>query len=218
MSYKIIVTFIIGISLLLASCETKIKKENNVKIESVKIGTQIWMQRNLDVDHYRNGDSIPEVRDSAIWSKLRTGAWCYYNNDLANGKIYGKLYNWYAVNDSRGLAPKGWHVPDYEEWTELEDSLGGWKIAGGKLKEKDTLNWLKPNTGATNESGFTALPGGCRLESGKFFFIGKHGKWWSSTMKDSITVRYRNLLYDYDDFYNFWADKEFGFSVRCVKN
>ena len=122
------------------------------------IGTQIWMTRNLTVSQYRNGDIIPEVTDPAAWAALTTGAWCYYNNDPANGPIYGKLYNWYAVNDSRGLAPNGYHIPTTTEWTTLTNTLGGLSLAGGDLKEAGITHWSDPNTGATNNSGFTGLP------------------------------------------------------------
>jgi len=117
------------------------------------------MCKNLDVDHYRNGDPIPEVQDSAQWVNLKTGAWCYYNNSDSLGKIYGKFYNWYAVNDPRRLAPIGYHVPSDAEWTVLSTFLGGNKGSGGKMKETDTTHWSSPNKGATNSSGFTALPG-----------------------------------------------------------
>jgi uncharacterized protein (TIGR02145 family) len=102
------------------------------------------MQSNLNVSHYRNGDVIPQVTDPTAWSSLTTGAWCYYNNDTANGTVYGKLYNWYAVNDPRGLSPQGWHVPTDAEWTNLTSCLGGESLAGGKMKA--TTLWDSPNT------------------------------------------------------------------------
>jgi len=105
---------------------------------SVKIGNQVWMSTNLNVDIYRNGDIIPQVTDPTAWAELTTGAWCYYNNDSLKGAIYGKLYNWYAVNDPRGLAPKGWHIPTDEEWITLVNSLGGDTVAGGKMKSTGT--------------------------------------------------------------------------------
>ncbi|MEI6089274.1 MAG: FISUMP domain-containing protein [bacterium] len=185
----------------------------------VVIGTQTWMCKNLDVDHYRNGDEIPQVTDSIAWVNLTSGAWCYYNNDPALGAVYGKLYNWYAVNDSRGLAPDGWHVPSDEEWTTLSDYLGGESVAGGKLKEAGTTHWLSPNTGATNETGFSALPGGSRhYNYGWFGNIGFGGDWWSST--EGITShpwsRALNLaesgIYKEDNY------QASGFSVRCIKD
>src|SRR5215831_16955339 len=120
---------------------------------SIKIGHQKWMAKNLDVTHYRNGDKIPQVKNKAAWKALTTGAWCWYNNDSANGAIYGKLYNWYAVNDPRGLAPTGWHIPSDAEWDTLATHLGS--NAGGKLKDTGTIEagtglWYAPNKGATN--------------------------------------------------------------------
>ena len=197
------------------------KVNNN---ETVTIGTQIWMVKNLDVDHFRNGDPIPEVKDSAEWAALTTGAWCYYNHDPALGAIYGKLYNWYAVNDPRGLAPVGWHVPSDNEWTQLTDRLGGENVAGGKLKTigtKESSNglWKIPNTGATNESGFSALPGGCRNgNDGSFYDVGGNGSWWSATEYNATTAWCRVLFYEgaYVNRYN--VDKGYWFSVRCVRD
>jgi len=180
---------------------------------SVTIGTQVWMLKNLDVDKYRNGDPIPQVTDPAQWASLTTGAWCYYNNDPANAAIYGKLYNWYAVNDPRGLAPAGWHVPTDEEWTVLTTYLGGQSVAGGKLKEAGTAHWSSPNV-ADNSSGFTALPGGCRYSSGTFSGIGSNGLWWSSTAgawaRDLACYSAGVGRYNYYRYY--------GFSVRCVRD
>ncbi len=161
--------------------------------QPLTIGSQVWMLKNLDVDHYRNGDSIPEVRDSTEWANLKSGAWCYYLNDTTNGEIYGKLYNWYALNDPRGICPEGWHIPTDNEWKTLEMCLGISKEdsdkngfrginEGGKLKESGTGYWQSPNTGGTNESGFTALPGGVRDDLGTFNLIGLNGFWWSATM------------------------------------
>lgn len=164
-------------------------------IPSITICNQVWMTKNLDVDKYRNGDPIPEVQDPTEWSNLNTGAWCYYENNTANGIVYGKLYNWYAVNDPRGLAPEGWHVPSDGEWNTLvkcidpladisENSTSQSSTAGGKLKESATVHWLAPNTGATNSTGFTALPGGSRWSNGFFTFgpSGYYGHWWSSSL------------------------------------
>jgi uncharacterized protein (TIGR02145 family) len=148
------------------------------------------MVKNLDVDHYRNGDPIPQVTNPTAWSGLTIGAWCYFDNDPAKGTIYGKLYNWFAVNDPRGLAPQGWHIPTDAEWTTLENCLGGRPIAGGKIKTTGTIEaetglWFGPNTGAANSSGFSALPGGVRSGAGAgpldFSSINRGGYWWSST-------------------------------------
>jgi len=180
----------------------------------IKIGNQVWMVKNLDVDHYRNGDSIPQVTDEAIWDKIETGAWCFYSNDSDNGSVYGKLYNWYAVNDPRGLAPIGWHVPSDAEWDSLSTFLGGDLVAGGKMKETGTSHWQLPNTGATNESGFSALPGGYR--SGRMFFnIGSSGYWWSSTLSYTLT---RHLYYYNTEINKLGFTMSFGLSVRLLRD
>ena len=148
---------------------------------AVIIGSQCWMAENLKTTKYRNGDAIPNVTDNTTWSALITGALCNYNNDANNMTTYGRLYNWYAVSDSRNIAPVGWHVPTDVELTTLTDYLGGLSIAGNKLKEPGTTHWASPNTGAVNETGFTALPGGYRVSSGSFSNLGNNGYWWSST-------------------------------------
>ena len=189
---------------------------NNIIKGKVKIGDQVWMLNNLDVDHFANGDSIPEVRDPQQWINLKTPAWCYYDNDPKNGEKYGKLYNLYAIIGYRRLAPDGWHVPQDEEWQDLWRSLGGYNEAGGKMKEAGTTNWLSPNAGATNSSGFTALPGGNRSENGTFSLINKAGIWWSNPSSEHDWSN--NLRYDYSNV-TFEQQKRFyGFSVRCVKD
>ena len=151
---KQLLILFLGISLLQA------------QIKEVKIGQQVWMAQNLNVDKFRNGDIIPEAKTAAEWEKAgenKQAAWCYYNNDPSNGITYGKLYNWYAVNDPRGLAPKGWHIPSDKEWTDLTDYLGGKEQAGAKMKSKE--GWIENGNG-TNESGFNGLPGGYRRFNG----------------------------------------------------
>jgi uncharacterized protein (TIGR02145 family) len=184
----------------------------------IQIGELIWMCKNLDVDHYRNGSTIPQIRDLNEWLNLKTGAWCYYNNDSAMGKIYGRLYNWYAVNDARGLAPKGWHVASHEEWTKLIEYLGDVTVAGGKIKETGTMHWNYPNTGATNESGFTALPGGMRGNPGTFRTLGDNGYWWSSTSNDNISSWPLILNFNSPEVDFTPILKYDGLSVRCVKD
>ena len=187
----------------------------------IQIGTQIWMCKNLDVDHYRNGDPIPEVQDEITWWKVTTGAWCYYNNDPANGAIYGKLYNWYAVNDPRGLAPDGYHIPTAAEWEELENCLGGSEVAGGKLKEVGTSYWSPPNEGATNSSGFSGLPGGSRSDYGRVFtYMSYNGYWWSSTMDNDSHVWFSILDFGWPYLYrnSFDIYRGTGFSVRCIRD
>jgi uncharacterized protein (TIGR02145 family) len=219
MNYRIFVLSLIVLSFILSSYNDKTTNPEPTNYESVTIGTQVWMAKNLDVDHYRNGDEIPQVTDSTEWLNLTTGAWCYYNNDSNNRTTYGKLYNWYAVNDPRGLAPKGWHIPSDVEWTTLSDYLGGESVAGSKLKEVETTHWQSPNTGATNETNFSALPGGRRYWGGTFFSIGDKGEWWSSsTVYDKTWAWGRNLDYDNSYLYRDYCNKVGGFSVRCVKD
>lgn len=183
----------------------------------VQIGTQIWMTRNLNVSRYRNGDPIPQVTDPTQWSNLTTGAWCYYNNNITNGYNYGKLYNWYAVNDQRGLAPTGYHVPSDAEWTVLTTFLGGATIAGGKMKA--STSWFSPNTGATNSSGFTAIPGGKRGSFGPFSYIGYYGHWWTSSRDGNTPNIIIRLLNYYDtNVYVLASNSENGYSVRCIKD
>ena len=190
-----------------------------VPMPAIVIGTQQWMRENLDVLTYRNGDIIPQVTDPTAWAALTTGAWCYYNNDSTQGNKYGKLYNWHAVNDPRGLAPQGWHVPSDAEWTILETALGGASVAGGKMKEAGTLNWTTPNTGGNNNSGFAGLPGGNRNYLGSFVNVGNLGNWWSSTEEDSVGAWLRYLGYNISDLLRGGANyKYYGFSVRCLRD
>lgn len=185
---------------------------------TVTICAQVWMTKNLDVTTYRNGDAIPQVTDPTAWANLTTGAWCYYNNDAANGPIYGKLYNWYAVNDVRGLAPSGYHVPSDGEWTILETCLGGPSLAGGAMKEAGLMHWISPNTGATNSSGFAGLPGGNLNGIGTFDLIGNNGYWWSSTELDNTVAWDRFLYYNNSNVYRANNLKTNGFSVRCLRD
>ncbi|CAN5406332.1 hypothetical protein BH10BAC3_BH10BAC3_39660 [soil metagenome] len=186
----------------------------------VTICNQVWMQKNLDVSKYRNGDDIPQVTDPVAWASLTTGAWCWYNNDSANyASTYGKLYNWFAVKDIRVLAPQGWHVSSDGEWAATSTCLGNLPVAGGKMKQTGTLHWLSPNTGASNSSGFEALPGGSRDNNGIFQNLGQYGCFWSTFNGPNTTSLYRflyNLSSDLSS--NIYIDKHSGFSVRCVKD
>jgi uncharacterized protein (TIGR02145 family) len=184
---------------------------------TVTIGTQVWMSENLKTTKYRNGDPIPNVTDSANWRSLTAGAYCNYNNDVKNGDVYGRLYNWYAVNDSRNIVPQGWHVATDAEWAILINYLGGERSASYKLRETGTVHWNNPNPGATNESGFTALPGGyLNFSSHKFENIGLAGSWYTATERDKINVwNYGvNLIGAGKGYYT----KLHGRSVRCVKD
>jgi uncharacterized protein (TIGR02145 family) len=174
-----------------------------------------WMKQNLDVATYSNGDTIPEVTDSIQWASLTTGAWCYYNNDPANEASYGKLYNWYAINDSRGLAPMGWHIPSSAEWDNLINVLGGSTKAGGNLKSISL--WASPNDGATNLIGFSANPGGYRDLNGSFNSLGTYGSWISTYTSGGYVYSRSMASISYGVTTNFGSPL-IGYSVRCVKN
>ena len=184
---------------------------------TIVIGTQTWMMENLKTTKYRNGDVIPNVLDST-WINLTTGAYCNYNNDANNSTTYGRLYNWFAINDSRNLAPAGWHVATAAEWQTLVDYLGGKEEAGGKLKEAGTTHWISPNMDATNSSGFTALPGGYRFSNGLFDRLGSNGYWWSSTENAASTAYARHLGTDHMDCDLDSLNKFIGLSIRCIKD
>lgn len=189
------------------------------RYDTIKIFSQFLMKQNLKTSYYRNGDPIPEITSDAIWSTLTTGAWCWYNNDSATfAATYGKLYNWYAVNDPRGLAPTGWHIPSYLEWTSLSSDLGGNSVAGGKMKEMGTAHWTTPNIDASNSSGFTGLPGGFRNYNGTFFNIGTNGYWWSSTEHIISNAWIRNLFFNTGNLTSFSNNKRNGHSVRCLRD
>lgn len=189
--------------------------------KTVKIGNQEWMAENLNVSNYRNGDPILTLKEKyeSSASASDTGSWCYYDNDSKNEKPYGKLYEWYVVNDSRGLAPEGWHIPSDAEWKQLIDFLGGEKVAGAKLKA--TTLWQNPNKGATNESGFNAVPGGFLTYRLQFLSIGECCLFWSSTKandKNDIWAWGREIEYNKTNVTRFEALKSEGRSIRCVKD
>ena len=158
---------------------------------TVQIGNQCWMQSNLKVTKYRNGDNIPTGLSNSSWGSTFSGAYVSYLNSTINDSLFGKLYNWYAVGDGRGICPIGWHVPSNSEWTTLTDFLGGESVAGGALKNTSTQpipgGWNVPNTGATNSSGFTALPGGWRDDGGAFRDLNNDGRWWSSSVYTGVS-------------------------------
>lgn len=183
--------------------------------KTVKIGTQVWMAENLRVTKYRNGEVIPNVLGE-VNDNLVAGAWCYFGNDSLNNVAYGKLYNWYAVNDSRGICPVGWHVPSDYEWTILENYLGGPEVAGVKMKESDTMHWVAPNIKATNESGFTAIPGG--LSKGGSFFNYNNAYWWSATEERACCANLRVLYYYSTPIFGNEYFKSDGIPVRCLKD
>ncbi|MCX6832719.1 MAG: fibrobacter succinogenes major paralogous domain-containing protein [candidate division Zixibacteria bacterium] len=186
--------------------------------QTIKIGGQWWMAENLKVTHYRNGDPIPNVTDGGIWFGLTTGAYCNYTNDVGYVATYGRLYNWWAAADSRNIAPAGWHVPSDAEWQTLVDYLGGSAVAGGKLKEVGTTHWYPPNTGATNESGFSALAAGLRDAYGAFTGMGWDAFFWSSTERESYMAWSRHLDYQGSQVDRPSNPEKSGFSVRCVRD
>ena len=194
--------------------------DGNVYV-TVQIRSQCWIQSNLKVSRYRNGDNISNNTENTAWSQTSTGAWCNYSNSSANDALYGKLYNWYAVNDSRGLCPTGWHVPSDGEWKTLTEFLGG--ESGAALKSTATQptpgGWIAQYPVVTNSSGFTGLPGGDRASGGGFGDLGYTANWWSSSDAGSRYAWFRYLGYPYapggrnnNDFH------QSGFSVRCVRD
>jgi uncharacterized protein (TIGR02145 family) len=191
----------------------QVRAESANDLKTIKIGSQDWTTTNLDITNYSNGDEIPQVQNDEEWPKLTTGAWCYYDNKTENGVKYGKLYNWYAVNDSRGLAPLGYHIPSDIEWATLINKLGA--KSGKKLKSLS--GWNNEGNG-NNASGFGGLPGGIRHYHGSFNSIGNNGYWWSSTEVNSALALSRYL----DDYFNilnsYSVNKANGYSVRCLKD
>lgn len=190
--------------------------------KDVRIGSQIWTSKNLDVSTYRNGDTIRHATTPQEWKDAedkKQAAWCYYEFDSKNGKTYGKLYNWYAVNDSRGLAPKGYHIPSDEEWTILTDKLGGEEIAGKKMKSKS--GWAKiinkKSVNGDNSSGFNGLPGGCNSD-GDFSGMTGFGYFWSSSENYAGNVWYWRLCYGDAGVFRSPSNKNSGFSVRCLRD
>jgi uncharacterized protein (TIGR02145 family) len=192
------------------------------KAQEKKIGNQNWTIANLNVSTFRNGDVIPEAKTNAEWLKAIEDdkpAWCYYNNDPANGEKYGKLYNWFAVNDKRGLAPDNWHVPTSAEWNTLTDYLGGSATAGTKLKSKSGWTDVNGITGnGTNSSGFEGLPGGYRGTDGAFHDIGILSVWWCIGERALIYASDRRLSSDGTDVTIYGDYGRSGFSVRCLRD
>jgi uncharacterized protein (TIGR02145 family) len=184
----------------------------------VTIGTQTWMAENLKVQHYRNGDPIPNVTADAAWMNSDSGAYCNLKNNAINVDSYGRLYNWYAVNDARKIAPIGWHVPTDAEWQTLIDYLGGPTVAGIKLKESGMTHWNSSGAEGTNESGFTALPGEFRNWNGDWSFTssGANAFFWSATESDVTNAWDRRLYYNLESVSHDDWDKHNGMSIRCI--
>lgn len=195
---------------------------------TLQIGEQWWMTQNLKVTHYQNGDAILFAPDTLTWEGQTNGAYCNYNNNYINVETYGRIYNWHAVDDSRNIAPEGWHVATDEDWKQLEMYLGmsqgqadstDWRGTdeGGKLKEVGFTHWNDPNRGATNSSGFTAVPGGYRNFSGNYYTMGKSGSYWTATEAGGGWGWYRYLSSSQTDIGRFDNIGSVGCSVRCVK-
>lgn len=210
--------FVIIFLLLNFSLRAQVTDIDGNVYQTVTIGTQVWMKENLKTTKYNDGTSIPNVTDNTAWGSLTTGAYCIYNNDPAIANVYGKLYNYFAVIDNRNICPTGWHVPSDTEWTILETYLGGTSIAGGRLKETGTTHWLPPNTGATNETGFTALPSGSRYYTGAFEYLYNVGHWWSSTEFSTSLAYIRGIYYNAEDLHTRAVQKPNAYTVRCLKN
>jgi uncharacterized protein (TIGR02145 family) len=206
-------------------------QEGNV-YKTIVIGTQEWMAENLNTSIYRNGDSIATGLSNAEWANTfnsQLGAWAYYNNDASYACPYGKLYNWHACADARGLCPVGWHVPSEAEWSVfinyLDPNADGsnnlTNTAGGKMKSTGTQYWWSPNTDATNESGFSGVPCSFRADDGEFGNVGEDGVWWSSTDYNPV-VQFAawicNLVHASGAVYSFGGIKEVGYSVRCLRD
>ena len=211
-------------------CTSTVSDIDGNSYSTVGIGTQCWMQENLKVTKYPNGEAITSVTNNTAWHNLDDNntdeAYCYYNNNI--NLEYGALYtyaaaiadNWTRDNaNGQGICPDGWHLPTAAEWNTLSDYLGGSSVAGGKMKEAGISHWYSPNAGATNESGFTALPGGYRsYDNGTFGFAGHHGYWWSATEGSSYDAWYRRLYYNRATVYRYDDNKSYGFSVRCIRD
>jgi len=186
--------------------------------ETVTIGSQVWMKQNLATTRLNDGTPIPLVEDNTAWISSSSPAYCYFKNNSAFAPKYGVLYNWYAVETGK-LCPAGWHAPSDPEWLILITGLGGKDVAGGKLKEAGTAHWMPPNTGATNETGFTALPAGDRIGAdGSFHNFGGYAIFWSTTPTSNLQAINRVLVFDQADFRIGYDNKTAGFSVRCLAN
>ncbi len=185
----------------------------------VTIGSQCWMAENLKTTRFRDGSAIPQVTDAQAWKTQLTPAFCWYDNDNGNDATYGKLYNWFAIEDPRGLCPTGWHVPSDAEFVVLTKYLGSADdVAGGRLKEAGTEHWEAPNTGASNSSGFTGLPGGMRFQEGQFDHMGRSGLFWSSRRDSESLAYFLTLTFNSAASYRTSIYKRSGFSCRCVKD
>lgn len=233
---KINLFIIISIlAILISSCKKDDKNKSNPNLppfvcgqtiididgniyNTINIGSQCWMLENLKTTHYNDGTTIPNTTANLSWKNLRTGGFCFYENDTSNNAMYGKLYNWYAVNTNK-LSPTGWHIPSNDEWNILIEYLGGFLVAGAKMKT--TTLWNPPNIGtsnSSNSSGFTGIPAGDRFVNGTFASMGFSANFWTTTDTDSSYATSINLNYDGPFVYNIDIVKGNGLSIRCIKN
>ncbi len=237
-TFPVVCSFILAVSIAVPACKTKtiamqpqvetktapapqadvnsVTDVDGNSYKTITIGGKTWMVENLRTTRYNDGTPINTNLDAKSWTAATTGAYAIYNGEAANNTTYGKLYNWYAVNTGK-LAPKGWHIPSRSEWSALVESLGGSSVAGGKLKSISTV-WIAPNVGATNSSGFNGLPGGYRSTTGGYSTLGNTGFWWASSERNSTQGDYLKLDNGFDDSFANGATKQFGYSIRCVKD
>lgn len=209
-----------GSTFNLTTIDTTITDVENNHYHIIQIGTQVWMAENLKVTSTRSGFPIPNVTDATQWGQLgqyQTGAYCDYQNDPTNSVTYGRLYNWYAVQNLN-ISPAGYHIPSYDEWYQLINYFGGDNFAAAKLKEAGPLHWGSDNTGATNESGFTALPGGWRTVQSAFSEISYSGSWWTSLYYMSDEAWMIRMTSDQNSIYSNRFPVTFGLSIRCVRD
>jgi uncharacterized protein (TIGR02145 family) len=185
---------------------------------TIKLGVQWWMAENLKTSRFNNGNIIPEIQNGVEWFNNESAAWCHYDNDAQYDAVYGKLYNFYAVKDSRNICPAGWHVPSHTEWEVLERFLGKSTRMGGDLKQQGTTHWYQPNVGATDKYGFGALPGGRRYVAAAFTGMRFEGHWWTSTEAMDNTALTRALGFDSERLEGDAMKLGFGYSVRCVRD
>ncbi len=209
----------------LSSCSDLESQSNNEQLylenmDTIVIGNQTWTTKNLNVDHFRNGDKIPEAKTNKEWVDAglkEQPAWCHYDNDMKNGQVYGKLYNWYAISDKRGLSPVGFHIPDIHEWDTLFNYLGNGWIAGDRIR--DSSNTKLKKTNITNNSGFSALAAGFRYDPDIFYALGYSASWWTVTEVDEANALFCDL--DFNMMHtvsNSKCPKIYGLSVRCIKD
>ncbi len=215
-----LILFFVGLTGLYAQQKASVTDRDGNVYQTVRIGTQVWMKENLKVSRYRNGEIITTTNPGTLdisGENAPKYQWAS-NGDEGNVAVYGRLYTWYAATDPRGVCPSGWHLPTDAEWTTLTTFLGGFKVAGGKLKETGSGHWQNPNTGATNQSGFTALPGSYRGITGEFNHFGSYGGWWSCSEMNPYMAwtRYMTSIANYTGAYSY--GKSLGFSVRCLKD